>query len=82
MSKVYEDDYLNIQFNIIYIMRTNVRSGEIRGFVGIVVLNVMAFKKRFLMCSYHHVDSYNDRLSVSPGSAVYYLGLKPVFIRP
>lgn len=45
----------DMQFNIIYIMRTNVRSDEIRGFVGIVVLIVMAFKKRFLMCSYHHL---------------------------
>gem|GEM_PF-2555420 len=34
-------------FNIIYIMRTNVRSDEIRGFVGIVVLIAMAFKSAF-----------------------------------
>lgn len=34
-------------FNIIYIMRTNVRSDEIRGFVGIVVLIPMAFKSAF-----------------------------------
>ena len=37
----------DMQFNIIYIMRTNVRSDEIRGFVGIVVLIAMAFKSAF-----------------------------------